>query len=268
MTLAQATKVYVAKLTAAGVQGAKLDAELLIAYVTGKNRAWVLAHPEESLTTTQTTQLEQLVAKRAARHPLVHLTGNREFYGLNFAITPDVLTPRVETEQMVEWVIADAPKNARCIDIGTGSGAIAVAIVKHRPDIEMWATDVTDEALAVAKRNIKAHSVEVKLLKSDLFERVDAKFDVVATNLPYLQDDADLMPEVQKEPAVALHGGKDGLTLYRRFLKQLPAHLKPDGKLYTECDPWQQADLAETAAEQGLAKIRENYFIMGFQEQS
>lgn len=255
----------VARLEAAGVSGARLDMELLVAHVCERDRSWVMAHPEFKLSAKQSEQLESLVARRANREPLVHLTNQREFYGLEFYVNQDVLTPRAETEQMVEWAVQDAPKDSRLIDIGTGSGAIAVAIAKQRPDLKIVGTDVTDEALAVARRNVKTHDVQVELVKSDLFENVEGRFETVVTNLPYLFDDADLMPEVQKEPAVALHGGPDGLDLYRRFLQQLPDHLEPGGRLFTECDPWQHASLVEEATKIGLQLVREGYFILGFQ---
>lgn len=265
MTVGQAIKDYGAQLGAAGVTGAKLDVELLIAFVTGRERSWVMAHPEAELSETEGAELKRFVGLRAERHPLVHITNQREFYGLDLFVDENVLTPRVETEQMVEWAVKDAPQGSRLIDVGTGSGAIAIAIAKHRPDLEIWATDVTDEALAVAQRNIEAHKAKVQLVKSDLFDGVEGTFDTVVTNLPYLQDDAQLMPEVQKEPAVALHGGPDGLDLYRRFLKQLPDHLKAGGRLFTECDPWQHANLTEEADKIGLSLVREGYFILGFQ---
>lgn len=268
MTVGSAVKDYVARLEEAGITGAKLDVELLIAFVIGRERSWVMAHPEAVLGNDETLELKRLVGLRAKRHPLVHLTNRREFYGLDLFVDENVLTPRVETEQMVEWAVKDAPIDSRLIDIGTGSGAIAIAVAKHRPDLEIWATDVTDEALAVAKRNIQAHGVKVKLIKSDLFDGIEGGFDTVVTNLPYLQDDAQLMPEVQKEPAVALHGGPDGLDLYRRFLKQLPDYLGDSGRLFTECDPWQHASLIEEARKIGLEPVHEGYFILGFQLKS
>jgi release factor glutamine methyltransferase len=169
---------------------------------------------------------------------------------------------------MVEYAIRYAPKGSRLIDVGTGSGALAIAIKTHRPDLEVWATDVTDAALSVTSQNTKAHNVTVKFMKSDLFDQVNGRFETVVTNLPYLRNDArsELMPEVQKEPAVALFGGTDGLDLYRHFLQQLPAHLTPGGLLFTECDPWQHEDLMKLAAQAGLRPIeKNNYFILGFQ---
>ncbi len=264
MTVKEALTAAAAKLEAAKIGSARLDSELLLAQVIGHNRTWLAAHSEDQIDRKTLTDYEKLIEKRANRTPLVHLTGTREFYGLDFDITPDVLTPRVETEKMVELAIKYAPRDSKLIDIGTGSGAIALAIAKHRPDLVTWGTDVSEKELSVAKINAKKHKLNTKFIQSDLFGSVEGKFSIVVTNLPYLADGADLMPEVQKEPAVALFGGPDGLGLYRRFLQQLPAHLEPGGYLFTECDPWQQADLIAEAAKAGLKPIEQDYFILGF----
>lgn len=207
-----------------------------------------------------------LVARRLAREPLVHLTGKREFYNLDFAITPDVLTPRVETEQMVDWAVKYAPPGSHLIDVGTGSGAIAVAIKVARPDLIVTATDVTEESLVVARGNADKHSADITFIRSDLWASVPGTFATVCTNLPYLTEASrdDLMEEVKHEPAVALFGGPDGLGLYRRFLSELPDHLEPGGLLFTECDPWQQPELASEAARYGLEPVEQGYFIAGF----
>lgn len=264
MTFDEALKFGEAALKAAGIDGGRLDTQILLEFVSGKDRSSILAHEEDELSADEASQFRALIAKRAERIPLVHLTNTREFYGIDLYINDDVLTPRVETERMVDFAVKHVPGGGKLIDIGTGSGAIALAIKKTRPDLEVWATEVTDEALAVAKKNIEDHKIDIKLLKADLFDGVDTKFDAVATNLPYLQNDADLMPEVQKEPAVALFGGDDGLDIYRRFLAQLPAHLNAGGYLFTECDPWQQEHLKTEAAKIGLQPIEEDYFILGF----
>lgn len=266
----------------------RLDAELILGHVLGHDRAWLKAHGADPLTTRQSAAATALIKRRAAREPLVHLTGKREFYGLELEVTPDVLTPRIETEQMVEWAIQHAPQNGRLVDIGTGSGAIAIAIAKHRPDLHVTATDVSQAALAVAQRSAATHKVKINFVISDLWRQIprsdlDRKlaskaarsetrrpttglFDTVVTNLPYLRDDAatELMPEVRREPAVALFGGADGLDLYRRFLAGLPGHLAPGGLLFTECDPWQHDTLIAEAAAYGLSPIEQGYFILGF----
>jgi release factor glutamine methyltransferase len=264
-------KVAEDKLTTGGITSARLDAELLLGYVLDHDRSWIHAHLDNYLDLREETEFEQLIARRAAREPLVHLTSEREFYGLSFKITPDVLTPRVETEQMVEWAIKYAPDRGRLIDVGTGSGAIAVAVAKHRPDLNIYATDISNEAVAIARQNFARHGVTPELLAGgiDLFpepgRRATNTYDVIATNLPYLRDDAELMPEVTREPAVALFGGRDGLDVYRRFLAAVPRHLAPGGYLFAECDPWQHADLIAEAAKVGLRPVEQGYFILGFQ---
>lgn len=267
MTIGEWLHDAAAKLMVAKTGSERLDAELILGHVLGRDRAWLKAHTTDSLTAAQSDEAHTLLTRRTAREPLVHLTGKREFYGLEFAITPDVLTPRVETEQMVEWAIKDAPQSGRLIDIGTGSGAIAVAIAHHRPDLTITATEVSEPALEVARRNAAAHRTTLTFVESDLWDDVEGQFEVVVTNLPYLRDDAraELMPEVRHEPDVALFGGADGLDLYRRFLRGLPAHLAPRGYLFTECDPWQHADLIAEAAKAGLKPTRQGYFILGFQ---
>lgn len=264
MKIVDALSLAQEKLTAAKVNSVRLDSELLLCHILGQDRSWLLAHDQDELTPEDLDEYQRLIKKRAEYVPVVHLTNMREFYGIELFIDDNVLTPRVETEKMVELAIKHAPQNGKLIDIGTGSGAIAIAIAKHRPDLDIWATEYSPEALAVARKNIEANKLDITLRQADLFESINEKFDVVVCNLPYLANDADLMPEVQKEPGVALFGGPDGLDIYRRFLTQLPAHLNPGSLLFTECDPWQQATLTAEANTAGLNLIEEDYFILGF----
>lgn len=264
MKVSDALKLAQSELAAAQVNSVRLDSELLLCHVLGKDRTWLLAHDQDKLTPTQHAAYRALITQRSQHVPVVHLTNMREFYGIELFIDDTVLTPRVETEKMVEFAIKRAPKGGRIIDVGTGSGAIAIAIAKHRPDLEVWATEYSPEALIVARKNTKANGLYITLKQADLFEGINEKFDVVVCNLPYLADSAELMPEVQKEPGVALFGGPDGLDIYRRFLGELPNHLKPSGMLFTECDPWQQKDLIVEAKTVGLELVEEDYFILGF----
>lgn len=254
-------------LSKSGVNSARLDAELLLAHILEQDRVWLIAHDNDEILPEIRQQYAIMVQKRTQRVPLVHLTRMREFYGLELKITPATLTPRLETEQMVEWAIKHAPKNARVIDIGTGSGAIALGIGKHRPDLKMMGTEVSMPALEVARENALRHNIPLHLVHSDLWEGVEGTFEVIVTNLPYLRDDAhsDLMEEVKYEPDVALFGGEDGLDIYRRFLSDVPQFLEPNGYLFTECDPWQHKDLIQEASRYGLTPIEQGYFILGFQ---
>lgn len=267
MTVRDALKHAIIRLDQAKISGGRLDSELIMAYVLGRDRAWLLAHDDIELDEPQLEQFNALINRRFNREPVVHITGTREFYGLDLEITPDVLTPRAETEQMVEWAIQYAPQNSRLLDIGTGSGAIAIAIAKHRPDLEITATEISDRELDIARRNAAKHNVSLRFIVSDLWSNLTgATFDTVVTNLPYLQNDADLMPEVRKEPAVALFGGPDGLDLYRRFLHSLPEHLSIGGYLFTESDPWQHEPLIAEATRYSLTPIEQGYFILGFKK--
>lgn len=269
MTVREALVDATRWLDKSGVSSARLDAELLLAHIIEKDRVWLIAHDEEELRSDIRQQFAILVQKRTQRVPLVHLTQMREFYGLELKITSATLTPRVETEQMVEWAIKYAPENSYLIDIGTGSGAIAIAIAKHRPDVLVTATEVSLPALDVARANASHHEVTIKFLESDLWEGVCGTYQTIVTNLPYLRDDAhkDLMEEVKYEPDIALFGGSDGLELYRKFLHDLPNYLEPGGYLFTECDPWQHEELIVEAAKYDLKPIEQGYFILGFQLQ-
>jgi release factor glutamine methyltransferase len=275
VTIKQALQHASNRLSVAGINSSTLDSQLLLGFITRQSREWLLAHPEDCVSDVELRQYEALINRRAERVPLAQLTQMREFYGLQLRVTPDVLTPRAETEKIVELAIKYAPPNSRLVDIGTGSGALAVAIGKHRPDLQICASEISATALKVAGHNAAQHQVAVDLIESDLFasfsqqktsaERSRAMFDTVTTNLPYLPDESELMPEVKKEPSVALFGGSgDGLDLYRRFLRQLPNHLKPNGYLFTECDPWQQPELIKQASSVGLKVIEEDYFVLGF----
>jgi release factor glutamine methyltransferase len=152
------------------------------------------------------------------------------------------------------------------MDIGTGSGAIAIAIAKNRPDLTISATEISPAALDVARRNAESHGVTIKLIESDLWDAVPTAYDTVVTNLPYLRSDADLMAEVKHEPSVALFGGPDGLDLYRRFMTDLSSHLSPRGYLFTESDPWQHEPLTGLAITHGLSPVEQGYFVLGFQK--
>lgn len=266
MTIGQWLKEAYAALEQAGVPSGRLDAELIVAHVTEHNRAWVLAHIDDELAQATQRQAQTFLARRLNREPLVHITGKREFYGLDFEITPEVLTPRVETEQMVEWAVKYAPQKSRLIDIGTGSGAIAIAIKIARPDLTVTATEVSETALAIARRNAATHQADITFVLSDLWQGIVGQFDTICTNLPYLKDEAksELMEEVKHEPDVALFGGQDGLDIYRRFLTDIPERLIDGGFLFTECDPWQQPDLIAEAVKVGLVVIDQSYFILGF----
>lgn len=259
-----------ATLKTAGIEGAQTDAEVILAHVLKKDRAWFLAHDDAKLTSEHIEAAQKLLEKRAGRIPMSYVLGLREFAGLEFKMDERALTPRVETETIVAEVIKRAPQGAHVLDIGTGSGAMAIAIKHLRPDLRVVASEVSLEALDLARENAKTllgNDTKIEFIQSDLFDNINDKFDIIAANLPYVTRTMELMPEVQNEPAVALFGGADdGLDLYRKFFTQLPSHISNNARVWTESDPWQQEGLIKLAKACGLTKIFQDYFILGFEK--
>lgn len=252
----------VARLNQAGIDSPTLTARLLLAAALDKPREWLVAHNQHPLSAQQVDTFEQLMTRALAHEPLVYLLGRREFYGLDFVIDPRVLIPRPETEMLVDRALehlratkrtgAPQPETdcADVIDVGTGSGAIAIAVAKHAPGVRVLATDISAEALEVARINAGRHGVadRITFVQADLLNGAPFHAHVITANLPYVTtaEIETLPPEIQAhEPRVALDGGEDGLTQVRRLLAQLPAHLLPGG-----------AAFFEIGASQGPAAVR------------
>ncbi len=217
-----------------------ITAQALLAYVTGRSRTWLLAHSEEPLRGEDAVRYSALLALAAEGQPLAQLIGEREFYGLSFAVTPDVLVPRPETEGLVEealaWVHMQALPQPRILDVGAGSGAVAVTLAVHLPNAWVVAVDISAEALALARRNAAWHGVgRILFVRSDLLAGLSGPFDVIVANLPYISHDELLALDVGRwEPRLALDGGADGLELIRALLWQAPNCLKDGGLLLLE----------------------------------
>jgi release factor glutamine methyltransferase len=216
-------------------------AQALLAHITGRGRAWLFAHGEQPLSAADAARFVALLGRAAAGEPLAHLTGAREFYGLAFSVTPDVLIPRPETEALVdvtlEWAQARALPTPRIIDVGTGSGAIAVALAVKLPQACIVAADISWEALVIARANAQRHGVAERLsfVLADLLEGLAGPFDAIAANLPYINREELAALEVGRwEPLVALDGGPDGLDMVRRLLQQAPSRIAPGGLLVLE----------------------------------
>jgi release factor glutamine methyltransferase len=232
-----------------------IDAPLLLMHVLGIDRAALLTHPERALTPEQSTRYQELVERRAAGMPVPYLTGRRAFYDLEFAVTPDVLIPRPETEHLIESALqwAEGRAGLRLVDVGTGSGAIAVTLAVHLPEARVWAVDGSAAALAVAHQNAIRHGAadRITFVLGDLLEPLIAAHqpvDLIAANLPYIaSDDLKMLPVAQHEPRLALDGGADGLDLIRRLLAQAPRVLAQDGLLLMEIAAGQGARVCALA---------------------
>lgn len=230
---------------------ARRDAELLLLRVVGRDRAWLLTHPEAELTAEQTEQLASWVERRARQEPVQYILGEQEFYGLALRVTPAVLIPRPETEHLVEALLERVAPDAtvRICDVGTGSGAIAVALAHRLPQAEVTALDLSAEALLVARENAERHGVagRVRLLQSDLLAAVRGeKFEAVVSNPPYIAEGEVLEAQVREyEPREALYAGPTGLEVYRRLIPEARTALGPGGWLLLEIGQGQREALAE-----------------------
>jgi release factor glutamine methyltransferase len=216
------------------------DAELLLEHVLGCDATALLTHPERILSTAQSEQFDRLVERRLRSEPMQYLTGEQEFFGLRFEVSPAVLIPRPETEHLVEAVMErfEREEAVRIVDVGTGSGAIAVALAHALPHSRVTAVDLYPVALEVARHNAQRHGVldRLTLLFSDLLASIDtADFDAVVANPPYIASEEVLEPQVANyEPHSALYAGPTGLEVYERLIPQAAGVLKPGGWLMLE----------------------------------
>ena len=243
---------------------AALDADVLLAHALDVPKEALVAHPENELTAAETQRYDALIERRASGVPVAYLRGYREFYGLRFIVDERVLVPRPETEILVDAVRAYARgRPLTVVDVGTGSGAIAVALAASEPQLRVIATDVSTDALAVARANAEANGVRVELRAGDLLAPITERVDVVAANLPYLSD-RDLLDRssligdrasLAHEPSLATVAGPDGLAVVRRAIADLPRVLRQDGAAVFECDPPQVAAISALLAPLGAVDV-------------
>ena len=221
-----------------------LDAQTLLAHITGRNRAWLLTHPEAQLEPQQQTTLAEAIQRLQLGEPLPYILGHWEFYALDFTINADTLIPRPETELLVEhaihWLQAH-PQNRRAADVGTGSGCIAVTLAVHIPDLHIVASDISPVALQIARANAQKHHVakRVACIEADLLtdQASQPPLHLICANLPYVPSATVVDLEIYgKEPTLALDGGPDGLSLIRRLLAQAIRCLAPEGLVLLEIE--------------------------------
>ncbi|MDA8234942.1 MAG: peptide chain release factor N(5)-glutamine methyltransferase [Clostridia bacterium] len=260
ISLQQLLRSGVEKLRQAGVDNPRLDAEVLLIHILGWSREKLFLHLYDPVQPEVHSLFREVIERRVEGTPVAYLTGQREFMSLVFAVTPDVLIPRPETELLVERIIADITINAPgglVVDVGTGSGAIGVSVAMYVLGVRVAALDISPQALQVARKNARNHGVDQRIdfIQSDLLEKLTTEFrgkvDWMAANLPYIPSGE--VPHLARdvagyEPHLALDGGADGLELYRRLIPQAWEYLKPGGWLGMEIGPGQgqllQAELA------------------------
>jgi release factor glutamine methyltransferase len=236
----------------------RLDAEVLLAHVLGIGRARLLAHPELALTPQQAETFRRLTERHAGGEPVAYLSGYREFYGLRFQVGPEALIPRPETEHLVDAALAwgRGRPALRIVDVGTGAGSIAVALAIHLADATVIATDISSQALALARANAEAHGVvnRIALVRGDLLAPLTSPIDLIAANLPYIPT-AQLNCVSPYEPRAALDGGPDGLRLIARLFEQAPLLLKDESLLLVEIG-FEQAEAVSEMARRALPDAR------------
>lgn len=246
LSVAEARRIALRRLEVAGVERPVPEVLALLEAATGLERSQLLLDPERQLAPDERRRLLGMLRRRVAREPLQHILGTAPFYGLELAVDASVLVPRPETERLVELVLLELAgvERPRVLDIGTGSGAVALAIRAERPDAEVLASDVVPEAVTLARRNAERLGLPVRVLRSDLLAGGEvaafaAACDALIANLPYLPaaDTATLQEEAGRDPALALYGGADGLRVVRRLIRQASRLVRSGTLLALELDP-------------------------------
>ena len=250
---------------------ATLDTRLLLQQVLNVNHAWIIAHADDTLTTEQYASFEALLQRRLNGEPIAHILGSREFFGLNLKVTADTLIPRPDTETLVEAALEKIPKTAqaRVLDLGTGTGAIALALAKHCPQAHVTAVDFSENALTVARENAENLSTpNVSFVHSHWFSALNnQQFNLIVSNPPYIAEhDPHLSQgDVRFEPKSALTSGADGLDDIRHIIGQASQHLAPNGWLMLEHGYDQAEAVAKLMAEAGFTEIAHAQDLAGIQ---
>lgn len=236
-----------------------LDAELLLCHSLQKPRSFLHSHATDLLSDSAQTQFNTLLERRLAKEPVAYLLGEWEFWSLTLKVTPDTLIPRPDTEVLVEQALQRIPTQAKrkVVDLGTGSGAVALAIASERPNAEVTATDLSTAALSIAQHNATINQLtQVRFIASDWFEQLAGQqFDVIASNPPYIASDDAHLQQLTFEPLSALASGADGLTAIRHLITQAPAYLTPAGWLLLEHGFEQAPAIQKLLVEHGFTQV-------------
>jgi len=263
-TIGSLVKWAIDDFRARGIENPRLDAELLVAHALKIDRMRVILDAERPLEGAELAALRELVKRRRSYEPIAYLRGEREFYGLRFRVDKRVLVPRPDTETLVDVALARSAHVSMCmrqLDLCTGSGCVAIAMARQRPTAQVTASDLSPDALAVARDNaLRLGAYNVAFVEGDLFAPVgDRRFDVITANPPYIPsaEIATLQPDVRDhEPRLALDGGGDGLVLLRRIVEEAPRHLEPRGVLAVEVGAGEAPDVAELFRARGFEDVR------------
>ncbi len=264
------------QLEAAGIATARLDTLVLLEDAANKPRAWLLAHPDYELPDELIDRLASQLKRRAKHNPLAYIRQKIEFYGREFYVTEAVLVPRPESETMIELLKKLAPgiipkidssadsRTVTLMDVGTGSGALAVTAALELPGLQVHACDLDPQALEVARKNAHQHKVVITFSAADLLSSPTQNLDIILANLPYVPDSHAINAAAMQEPAMAIFGGPDGLDLYRRMFTQAASMPEPPQLILTESLPPQHNSLVTIAADLGYQLTDQEDFILAF----
>jgi release factor glutamine methyltransferase len=235
----------------------RLDSVLLLEKVTKQDRAYIYAHPEIKLSAQEVTLLDKLLKRRVVGEPMAYILGNKEFYGREFTVTKDVLIPRPDSENIIELLKLNTAIDTsfKLLDVGTGSGCLAITAKLERPNINVYACDISNNALKVAKENAKTLEADITFNESDLFANTPGKFDIILANLPYIPNEFDVSDDVKSEPALALYSGNDGLYLTTKFFEHVIGKLNAGGFIIMESLQIQHKKINQLAEAAGLKLI-------------
>ncbi|MDB5164390.1 MAG: putative Modification methylase, HemK family [Candidatus Saccharibacteria bacterium] len=254
------------KLQSADIGTARLDALVLLEDCSGKDRSWLLAHPEFELGAEQVAKLEKLLGRRVQHEPLAYLRGRTEFYGREFVISAAVLEPRPESETMIDLLkqLPKLPAKPRIADVGTGSGALGITAALELPEATVELLEIDEAALQVAKHNVDLFTLPISAAQSDLLASSSQNYDVLLCNLPYVPDAFQINTAALHEPPLAIFGGPDGLDLYRKLFEQIAQLSKQPLYILTEALPTQHNALQQIAEVHNYALSQTDDFIQVF----
>ena len=285
MNYTEAFLMGMQKLKEAEIGEAQLDARLLLEEVCGTDHNTLLCHGDREVSEAEEEQYRKALEQRAVHVPLQHLLGYQDFMGLRFQVNEHVLIPRQDTECLVELAVEDIrnrktqnrcesnntadqknEQKVKVLDLCTGSGCIGISVAKLCPDTEVTLADISEGALSVAKKNAQNLDAGVTLIKGNLFENIEGRFDYILSNPPYIPSEVieGLMPEVKEhEPRLALDGEADGLSFYREIINEAPDYLNPDGRIYFEIGVEQGEDLTHLMNERGFSEVKVHKDLAG-----
>ncbi len=274
MTTGQSLLGAIKKLEQAGIGTARLDALVLLEYVTGQDRALLLAEPNHRMTPAEITKLNNVLSRRAHHEPIAYIIGSCEFYGRSFLINSSVLQPRPESETMIDLlkqVVSSLPNSnpsndlVAIADVGTGCGALGITASLELPKLKVDLVDIDKKALKIAQINVDKYTMTLSVIESNLLDRTTSDYHILMANLPYVPDTHTVNQAARYEPPLAIFGGHDGLAIYRRLFRQVAKRQNQPLYILTECLPPQHDQLSQVAAQAGYKTARTDDFINVFE---